>query len=119
MYYLKTFGVSLLLTLIIENAAAFCIGERGRRTVLLVCLVNILTNPPVVLLYLLLSRRFPDASRFCIQLPPELLVLMIEALVYRAFSAKKGDVIRRPGVLSLIGNVCSYGTGLLIHLWYA
>ncbi len=52
-YLTEMFGVSLALTIIIELAVMGICGNwiaRDRRRALLVVLVNILTNPPAVLL---------------------------------------------------------------------
>ncbi len=48
---LTTLAISLALTLALEEAFALVWGLRGRRELGTVVLVNILTNPPVVLLY--------------------------------------------------------------------
>ena len=42
---------SLALTLVLEELFALLWGLRGRRELTVVALVNVLTNPPVVLLY--------------------------------------------------------------------
>lgn len=115
MYYLKMFGLSLLLTLIVESTAAFCMKERGKRAALLVILVNVLTNPLAVLCCLLLGRAFPYTPRLLLQLPVEAAVFAAEAGIFIAFSVKKGDVIRHPVLLSAVCNLCSFGTGLLIR----
>ena len=48
---LTVLAVSLLLTLLFEELFALAWGLRGKRELGLVALVNVLTNPPVVLLY--------------------------------------------------------------------
>ena len=48
---LTVLAVSLLLTLLFEEGFALVWGLRGKRELGLVALVNVLTNPPVVLLY--------------------------------------------------------------------
>lgn len=45
---LTSLAYSLLLTLIIETSFFLIIGKRRKKDLILVCLVNILTNPPVV-----------------------------------------------------------------------
>ena len=47
---LTILGVSLTLTVVLEEGFALAWGLRGRRELALVALVNLLTNPPAVLL---------------------------------------------------------------------
>lgn len=102
MYLLKMFGISLLLTLVIELATALLWGLRSRKQILLVILVNALTNPVAVLLYWL---GIP-------QLPVELAVVLTEALIYKDPAWK----IPRPVLLAIVCNAVSWGTGILISL---
>ena len=69
--------VSLLLTLLLECAFAFVAGARTPRRLLLVALVNVLTNPPVVLLCTLFpsplltaANQEDDATRLLAALRP-------------------------------------------------
>lgn len=114
MRYLYSFVYSLLLTLVIEHLVAFAVNERGKRTFIIVTLVNVLTNPPVVLCWMIASRFIPGISQFTVQIPLEIIAIITEAFIYRAFSVKKGDVIRHPVFLSIVCNVCSYGSGVII-----
>ncbi len=99
---LTSFVLSLALTLLVELAVALIWGLRGR-DLGLCALVNVLTNPAVVLLHSL----FPA--------PPVTLLLegaavAVEALYYRRYGAH----ISRPWRLSLTANALSFGIGLLI-----
>ncbi len=60
-----------------------------RQKLLLVVLVNILTNPPAVLLHWLGSLYLPALPDLWLQLGLELLVILAEALIYHSFSTKK------------------------------
>ena len=102
MYLLKMFGISLLLTLVIELAAALLWGSRSKKQILLVILVNVLTNPAAVLLCWL---GIP-------QLPVELAVVLTEALVYKDPAWK----IPRPVLFAIVCNTVSWGTGILIQM---
>lgn len=95
---LKTLVLSLLLTLLLEEALALLWGLRGRRELILVALVNCLTNPPVVLLY----HAFHLPA-----LPLELAAMAVEWLCYRAFSGQ----LRRPLAFSVCANAFSFGAG--------
>ena len=97
--------VSLLLTLLLECAFAFVAGARTPRRLLLVALVNVLTNPPVVLLCTLFPSPLLTAAM-------ELAAVLTEGLIYRS----RADWMRRPFLFSLAVNAFSYLTGLLLNL---
>lgn len=96
--------VSLLLTLLLECAFAFVAGAHTPRRLLLVVLVNVLTNPIVVLLCTL----FPSPLLTAVM---ELAAVLTEGAIYRA----RADWLRRPFLFSLAINAFSYLTGLLIN----
>ena len=112
-YFLKMFGISLGLTLVIELLLALVLGVRGRG-LLLVLLVNILTNPPAVLVAYLAGSRLPAGDRIPFQIVIEGIVILIEGLIYRSFKGN-GITFRYPVLLSLILNAVSYGTGLILN----
>ena len=106
LYLLKMFGISLLLTWVIEIPVGYVLGLRGRKCLLLMLLVNLLTNPAAVLLHLL------GVS----QIPIEIGVVIVEALVYRWFSKDGKWKISHPVLLSVAANVISWTSGILIQL---
>lgn len=96
--------LSLLLTLAIELPVAWLWGLRGR-DLQLAALVNLLTNPPVVLLAILLPR------------PPVVAVLELAAVAAEAFCyLRRGEQIRHPVLLACVANLISYSAGILIQL---
>ncbi len=97
-YFVKTFGLSLGLTLALEFPLAWAWGIRDWKTVLL---ANVMTNPLAVALHL---WGIP-------QIPIEIGVVLAEWGVYRLRNFK------RPLLLALTSNVFSYGMGLLIQLF--
>ena len=103
-YLLEMFGVSLLLTLMVELIVAWGLGLRGKKYILLVILVNVLTNPAAVLFCWL---GFP-------QLPVELAVVFVEAAVYGYFARDGRWKLPNPWLLSILCNGISWGTGILI-----
>lgn len=105
MYLLEMFGISLILTLVLELPLAFLLGIRGKYGFALVVLVNILTNPAAVLLCRL---GMP-------QLPVELGVVLAEVAVYYGFSRERGWKIPHPVWTSVVCNVVSWITGMLIQ----
>jgi len=105
--WLVSLGVSLALTLLLELAFALLWGLRGR-DLILCCLVNLLTNPPVVLLALL-WRQYGPAPAW---LPVPLLeagAVLLEGRLYR----RDGERVRRPFLFSLCANAFSYALGLV------
>ena len=98
----STFAISLGLTLLLELPVVYLWGVRKRRDLMVAVLVNVLTNPAVVLLH----------GLGCPALPLEIAAIAAEALCYRAC----GEEIRRPYLLSLCANVFSYGMGLVLNL---
>lgn len=101
---LEMFGISLALTLVIEFAVGWCLGMRSGRQILLVVLVNILTNPAAVLLHWL---GIP-------QIPIEITVVLVEAVVYWLFSKDGSWNIRNPVLMAVICNAVSWTGGILI-----
>lgn len=101
-------AVSLLLTLLFEGCFARVLGIR-RRALVLVLLVNLLTNPPVVFLTLCWQQFLPLPGWYPIPLL-EALAVLVEALLYR----RCPEEIPRPFLFSLSANALSYGLGLLV-----
>ena len=104
-YLLRMFGISLGLTLILELPVGYLFRMRSRKQILLMILVNFLTNPPAVWI--------------CWSGTPEILVEMavvfVEALVYRWFSSDENWTVPHPVALSLAANGVSWLTGVLIQ----
>lgn len=93
--------LSLGLTELIECGFAYCLQKRGR-ALLLCALVNLITNPPVVLLHSLLQGGWP------LILALELGAAAVEGLLYRY-----SGLYKRPFLFSLLCNVLSFSLGLL------
>lgn len=107
---LWSLGLSLCVTLLLESAAALALGIRQRRDLLLVILVNVLTNPVVVLtlsLFLFAGRTPP----WYLVLALEAAAVAVEALLYRSRLEYRRI---HPLLLSLILNSISYIGGLLL-----
>ena len=104
---MTVFAVSLGLTLLLELPVAYCWGLRSRHDLTVAVLVNVLTNPAVVLLNSLLSAT----PWWAVQLPLEAAAIAVEGFCYRHC----GENIRRPYLLSLCANCISYGAGLVLN----
>lgn len=96
--------ISLGLTLLLEGALALAWGIRGR-DLLLVALVNCLTNPLVVLVHNLAPGLMLGTVL------PELWAVVTECWFYRT---RETD-IRRPVLFGISANVFSYFTGVLLN----
>ena len=105
-----TMAVCLLLTLLIESAAAAVIGIRKKRDFINVALVNIITNPVLVALTGAVSFFYGYEIYVIFAVIGEISVLVTEGLIYR-----KVLIYRKlnPFLVSLILNGASYLTGLL------
>ena len=112
-YLISMFGSSLALTLVIELVTAFLWGVRSPRGLLLVALVNVLTNPLVVLLYWLSGLYLPMLPSLPVQLALETAAIMAEAEIYCSFSKEPQWQIRHPALLSIVANICAWLVGLL------
>ena len=112
---LKTFGISLGLTLLIEMPLAFGLGVRKRRGLFIVFLVNVLTNPAAVLVCLLIRPAAGDLY-LLFQISVEIVVVITEGIVYNQFREEMSAKLK-PFLLSLVLNACSYGLGLVINLF--
>lgn len=102
-------GTSLTLTLIIEIAFFWLIDKNDKNDLLLVCLVNILTNPPVVLLYWL-AILYLNLNNTLVIVILEFCAIIVEAYYYKNY----GQNFKHPFVFSLTANIISFGIGLLI-----
>lgn len=102
-------GLSLGLTLLFETLFALLFGVR-RRDLLLVVLMNLLTNPVVALLNMYLGVTTP-LSRWLILLPLEAAAVVVEWLLLRRYA----EHVPRPFLLALALNLCSFLTGELLQ----
>lgn len=102
-------GASLALTLAVELGFALLRRLRGR-ALILVALVNVLTNPLVVQAALL-WRHFALPGYAAAVAALELLAVWLEGFLYR----KSRLGIPRPYVFSLAANALSFGLGLMLR----
>ena len=108
---LRSLALSLGLTLLLEIPAALILGLRRKEDILLVGLVNILTNPIIVLILNLFFIFTASPPPWFLILPLEVFAVLTEGFIYQ-----KGLSYRRihPFFLSLILNGISYFGGLLL-----
>lgn len=98
------FAVSLSITLVVEIPIAllFC---ADRKDILLVLLLNILTNPAVVLISML------TGNGLMVQIILEIIVVLVEGCYYKKYSTSMKYVF----LCSMCCNAASYGMGILIR----
>ena len=95
--------LSLGLTEVFECGFALCTGKRGK-ALILCALVNLITNPPVVLLHALWSGGWLLIAGL------ELAAAAAEGSLYRY-----SGLYKRPFLFSLAANGLSFSLGLLIQ----
>ena len=101
----------LLCTVVIECAVAFILGLRKRDEQLTVALVNVVTNPLLVSICILVQLFFSRQVYWCAYIGLELAVIVGEALLYRIVLRQKRD----PFLLSAILNSASFFIGMLLN----
>lgn len=106
-YILLSLCISLLLTVFLELIFALVFRARGR-ALLIVTLANVLTNPAVVVLFLLLCRHY-SLPEYAVVPILETGAMLIEALIYARCTE-----IRRPFLFALAANAFSYLSGAVI-----
>lgn len=109
-YLLKSLAVSLSLTEVLEVVFALVVHVRGRGLLLLL-LVNVVTNPVVVLAHFFF-RRYTDIPAYVIWPPLEAMAALAEALIYK----NCGDQVKKPFLFSLGANAFSFGVGAMVNL---
>ena len=106
---LETFLKPLLLTILLECIVAFILGLRNKDLILVV-MVNIITNPPLVYICLALMYYLGvDKAYLITYLILEPIVIIVEWLIYRQYLNKKTNYL----LLSIILNVVSIIGGLI------
>lgn len=98
-----TLAGSLCITLFCELPVSCLFHARGK-DILLVILVNVLTNPAVVLISVW------TGNRILIQVVLEVIAVGVEGFYYRKYSSN----IRNVFLCSMCCNLFSYGAGILL-----
>lgn len=109
----QMFAVSLGATIILEALVMILMGEQSKKNLLLLVLVNILTNPFAVYLAYV-GKTFSNLPEMLIQLPIEVVVVFVEVGIYVWFSKDENWVVKRPILLGVLTNVFSWAIGLMM-----
>ena len=107
---LSSLMLSLLLTLALETGFFLLTGKRNKKDMLLVILVNIVTNPVVVLSYWL-AMSYTKLDPTIVIAPLELAAVCVEG----AYFKKYGQDFHRPYLFSVFANIFSFGIGFLLQ----
>ena len=99
----------LLCTIVIEILIALVLNIKDKKDLLYVVLVNILTNPIVVLVPILINSKFKIITLYSL----EILTVFIEGYIYlKVLKYKKLN----PFILSILLNLSSYLIGGIINM---
>ena len=105
-------AISLGLTIVIEIIFALVFRVTNRKDLLLICLVNFITNPSLVFLLNFLVGRV-HLNRELALFILEAAVFAVEALLLKLYSEK----IRRPVLFAAGANLSSYLIGHAIEVF--
>ncbi|MBQ1926065.1 MAG: hypothetical protein II767_03870 [Proteobacteria bacterium] len=101
--------IALTLTILIELSVALITGYRDRKTLKVVVLAQIVTNPIVVLISNL-CILYTALPVWAFHAPLEIAALCAEWMIYRKFTSE----IHRPFLFSLAANASSYIIGVVL-----
>jgi len=108
---LRAIALSLAITLILEIGYFLLTGRRNKKDLLLVAMVNVLTNPIVVLLYWL-AYLYTSWNTVAVMVSLEVFAVLIEGFYYK----KYGKSFKRPFLFSFAANAFSFTIGFLVQL---
>lgn len=106
-----SFFSCLCITIIVELVIGFFCGVRKKKDILLIILVNIITNPMVVFV-VNLFKIFSPRYVIVILIVLEVSAFVIEGIIYKKYLKKDTN----PFFLSLVANFSSYLGGKLISM---
>lgn len=110
LWMIKGMAISLSMTLFFELLFAVCWKVWGKREILLVILVNVLTNPIVVCSFYM-NYKYQFMNLALLTMIMEVAAVVTEALLYKRFSKK----VVHPWWFSIGINAFSYSIGELIN----
>ena len=108
MFYVKMFGISLGLTLLLETGPAILLKIR-KMNLIPVVLVNIISNPIAVYIAYFGNVRFPWI------LIIEAAVVLFEGMVYYLLNRNEIFEIKKPFLKALVLNCISFTAGLILE----
>lgn len=104
----------LVSTILIEFISAYILKIRDKKDYLNIFLVNVITNPIVVLFPYVIYLYLGVIYRFILIIILEILAVLVEGLFYKKY-LKFNEI--NYFKLSLILNLVSYGVGVIIDIF--
>ena len=104
--------IALVLTILIELSVALIAGYRDHKTIKVIILAQIITNPIVVLISNL-CILYTALPVWAFHAPLEIGALCAEWLIYRKYT----NEIHHPFMFSLAANASSYIIGLVLSFF--
>lgn len=103
--------ICLTFTIIIELIVALIIGIKDKHDILIIILVNIMTNPLVTSIPTYFYIEYNSNYRIISLIILEIFAFVSEGFIYnKLLNYNK----KNPYIISLILNICSYTLGLII-----
>ena len=103
--------ICLTCTIIIESIIALIIGIKDKHDILIIILVNIMTNPLVTSIPTYFYIEYNSTYRIISLIILEIFAFASEGFVYKKLLNYNK---KNPYIISLILNICSYTLGLII-----
>jgi hypothetical protein len=111
LWVLRLIAVSLILTTVLELCFALLYGVRNKKDILLLVLVNMLTNPFVVLTYYLMTY-YTDVRPVAVTIILEIITVLTEGYYFKSY----GKTYRQPVFFAIWANLFSYCIGRFINM---
>ncbi len=111
MELLYSLGLSLLLTLVLEVSFVYLCRIRDKKDIILLIMVNILTNPLVVMSYYI-AVHYGNMNRIAVVIVLELLAILTEGYYYRTY----GRTFKHPFVFAVGANLFSFCIGQALNI---
>jgi len=110
-WVIQPLSLSLLLTIGFESIFALLYGIHNKKDLLLLALVNMITNPPVVFIYYFIAC-YTEFHKLLLIILLELFAIIVEAY----YIGNYGKTFRRPLFFAIGVNLFSYTCGLLLNI---
>lgn len=105
------FALVLLMTIIIECGTAFLLGYRDKFVLISIILINVITNPAInVIVMLMVYLQIGSIISFIVY-PLEVIVVLVE---WQLLKYATHNTIKNPLRLAIIMNAVSYAVGVFV-----
>lgn len=113
MWILKILAFNLAIVFIVELSLGIFLGARTVRKIATMVLINIITNPAVVLSGMCLTLFLSDWENIGICIL-EILVVVVEGFMFWEFRTFDRE---KPYLISFVLNFASFATGEIINIF--